>query len=309
MKSLSLIWLSKSDLSNLNSGEGGGNLTELKLYDNKTKPYVSGQSMRRALFDTVAREYEDVFKCTPELPCTDIENCWGCDLRGFLATEENVGGSKRWSPLKVSPALGQLKKELVTDLLTRHSDIEKEGMKSKDQRMAYVQMVDNLYKMSLVIDTANIGRVVEPEITGNKSDKKFAGWNETVNISGDDKKERVNATLDAVFNLSGFAKQARSMSDLSPDILFLSIKETYNQRGQQIFDLDENGKLNIDKVETILKEHQLLGNEIILGLTPGILDEDNEKELTDLFDSYGVQVVSVLEAINWAKEKVSKAEL
>src|SRR5690554_7335960 len=84
MKGITLVWLTKADLSNLNSGQGSGNLTELKTYANGTKPYISGQATRTALFDTIARSYPDKFKCVSERPCTDVENCWSCDLRGFL---------------------------------------------------------------------------------------------------------------------------------------------------------------------------------------------------------------------------------
>ena len=85
IKGITMVWLSKTDLSNLNAGEGGGgNVTELKTYDNRRKPYASGQSVRHALREAIERNNPDVFRCTPESPCGDVNNCWLCDLFGYL---------------------------------------------------------------------------------------------------------------------------------------------------------------------------------------------------------------------------------
>ncbi|RKU14237.1 type I-B CRISPR-associated protein Cas7/Cst2/DevR, partial [Candidatus Poribacteria bacterium] len=63
-KGITMVWLSKTDLSNLNAGEGGGgNVTELKTYDNGTKPYASGQSVRHALRESIGRNNPNVFLC------------------------------------------------------------------------------------------------------------------------------------------------------------------------------------------------------------------------------------------------------
>ena len=40
---VTVTWLSKTDLSNINSGEGGGgNVVELKTYRSGRRPYASG---------------------------------------------------------------------------------------------------------------------------------------------------------------------------------------------------------------------------------------------------------------------------
>ena len=50
---------------------------------------------------------------------------------GFWQQKEGEGGERRWSPLKVTPGLGQLNTDIVSDLLTRHSVIAKEDKKVK----------------------------------------------------------------------------------------------------------------------------------------------------------------------------------
>ena len=114
-KSLEISWIFETDLSNMNAGEGSSNLKEIKSYNNGL-PYISGQSMRHALRESMKRENKDDFKCTPEYPCGDIKQCWTCDLFGYLLPGE---GSKRWSPIKASPALGQIREPITTDLIFR----------------------------------------------------------------------------------------------------------------------------------------------------------------------------------------------
>ncbi|SEN02732.1 type I-B CRISPR-associated protein Cas7/Cst2/DevR [Lihuaxuella thermophila] len=306
IKSILLSWLTRTDLGNLNAGEGAGNLSDLKLYDNGRKPYVSGQAVRRALFDTIQRNYPEHFHCSPETPCGDVENCWSCDLRGFLATEEGKGGTRRWSPVKSSPALGQIQKDIINDLLTRHSDITKENRESKDMRLAYVQMVENTYKVNLVIDVDNIGRVVEPVIETKGKKQKVTGYQTTIDIGEQERMIRVQALLDGVYHLSGFAKQARALNSLAPEFLFISLKNTYNQRGLNALDLDHDCNMHPERLSIILKEHQMLGDQVCVGWTPGVIT--NESEIRPVFEQYHVPILSVLEAIEWAKEQVGKKQ-
>lgn len=306
MKAVSISWLVKTDLSNLNAGENAGNLTELKRYHFDSKPYVSGQSIRRALFDTIQRSYPDRFLCSPETPCGDVENCWSCDLRGYLAPEEGTGGTRRWSPIKSSPALGQVASDIVNDLLTRHSDLEKENKQSKDNRIAHVQMTENIYRCNIVLDLANIGVVHSPiieEKKGSKGKSVVRGYQKKLEISREEKITRVHAVLDSIYHLSGFAKQARSASSLAPEIMVLALQDTYNQRGLSVLDLNGNGEMDLGRLEITLKEHQLLGNKLVIGWTPGIVA--NEQSVLEIFEKYHYPVMTVLEGIIWAKEQIS----
>jgi CRISPR-associated protein Cst2 len=306
MKCICLTWLSKADLSNLNSGEGSGNLTELKTYDRGRKPYTSGQSNRTALFETMVRSYPDKFLCSSELPCGDVQNCWGCDLRGFLATEEGVGGERRWSPLKVSPGLGQIPGEIITDLLTRASMVEKKDRKSSDHRIAHVQMTENIYKLSVVLDVDNVGKVKLPEIEGTGSKQRFAGWKTSVDIGEEHRAQRVRAVLDAVFNLSGFAKQARAAASLSPDVIMIILQPTYNQRGLKALELNERGEVDLNRMTAALDEHRAVGNEVIFGYTPGIVA--NDSDLLALLKEKEIQVMPVYKAFAAAKTRLAPGE-
>ncbi len=303
IKCVTVTWLAKADLSNLNSGEGSGNLTELKLYYNGQKPYISGQATRTALMDTIARSYPDKFLCTPERPCADVANCWSCDLRGFLATKEGVGGDRRWSPLKVSPGLGQIPADIVTDLLTRSSIFDKgEDRESKDMRIAHVQMAENIYKFGMTVDIENIGKVKEPILEGKGKNQKLKEWKETVNISAEERKLRINAVLDGIYNLSGFAKQARAATSLAPDIVMISLQETYNQRGLKALEVNDDRTINISILKAAIQDHKNQGNTLLFGYTPGVVT--NESELESLLKENNIEVQTVYEAFKQAKELI-----
>ena len=302
MKAITLVWLTRADLSNLNSGQGSGNLTELKTYANGTKPYVSGQATRTALFDTIARSHGDKFKCTSERPCTDVRYCWSCDLRGFLATKEGEGGERRWSPLKVTPGLGQIPSEIVTDLLTRSSVIVKDDRTSKDMRLANVQMTDNLYRFALVIDVDNIGLVKEPILEGTGKEQRVTGWEEVINIGDEERKIRVAALLDGIFNLSGFAKQARAAASLAPELLLAISQDTYNQRGLKALEVDDQGNIKVDVLANALRENIDLGNTVMFGGSAGIVE--NWDEVLGVLEKYQVEVMPVHKVIESLKSSL-----
>ncbi|OQX22252.1 MAG: hypothetical protein BWK75_01245 [Candidatus Altiarchaeales archaeon A3] len=319
MKSINMVWLSKANLSNINAGEGSGNVTELKTYDKGRKPYASGQSVRHALRQSIERAHPDVYKCVPELPCGNVNDCWLCDLFGYLNPKKGEGSDRRWSALKVSPALGQIRTDIVTDMLTRHSiqeskeneekyekiaELEKElenkkdnaeesnkikeeidkikgSIKdTKDQRIAHVQLMENIYKIGVVIDYDNIGKVLVPEgiFTGKKEVRKFKNWKIEINIGDDQRKERAKSVLDGIMNLSDFAKQARNMVSFSPDIVIVSLQNRYNHRLMRALDLDDNGKINKDELEVILKDIKQC-SEILVGYTPGVISKESESDL------------------------------
>lgn len=311
MKAISLVWLARADLSNINSGQGSGNLTELKTYSHGRKPYASGQSVRRALFDTLTRTYPDKFKCLAEKPCGDVENCWACDLRGFLAPKAGEGGDRRWSPLKITPALGQIPSEIVTDMLTRMSVFDKEGRESKDNRIAHVQLAENIYRVAAVIDVENIGRVLEPDIetkgTGKQKEEIFKGWKPVIEVDINERRKRIQAVLDGFYNLSGFAKQARSATSLAPEIVLITIQDVYNQRGLKALELDDSGQIDLRALGWILDEHQALGYKDIFGFTPGVVN--NENELLALLKNKGIEALPVHNAFQQAKNLVAEAVL
>ncbi len=296
LKGVAIVWLSKTDLSNLNAGEGGGgNVTELKTYDNGRKPYASGQSVRHALREAIHRNNPGVFLCVPETPCTQVAECWLCDLFGFLNPIAEKGFNRRWSPIKVTPALGQIASDIVTDLLIRMSDKEKEDKQTSDQRIAYVQMMANVYRVGLSLDVANVGKVVEPQYEGKGKNATFKGWETTVEIGPTVKVERAVAVLDALGGIADFAKQARNAASLAPDIFIASTHTRYSHRTLRALELDEKGEVKTEVLQVILQDLRDDDAEIFCGFTPGVVQ--NDTALTQLLDEFGVEIVNPIRAL------------
>lgn len=296
LKGVAIVWLSKTDLSNLNAGEGGGgNVTELKTYDNGRKPYASGQSVRHALREAIHRNNPGVFLCVPDTPCTQVAECWLCDLFGFLNPIADKGFDRRWSPIKVTPALGQIASDIVTDLLIRMSDKERDDKQTSDQRIAYVQMMANVYRVGLSLDVANVGKVVEPQYEGKGKEATFKGWETTVEIGPTGKVERAVAVLDALGGIADFAKQARNAASLAPDIFIASTHTRYSHRTLRALELDEKGEVKTEVLQVILQDLRDDDAEIFCGFTPEVVQ--NDTALTQLLDEFGVEMVNPIRAL------------
>ena len=287
LKGITMVWLSKTDLSNLNAGEGGGgNVTELKTYDNGRKPYASGQCVRHALREAIERNNPGVFLCTPESPCGDIQNCWLCDLFGYLNPKLGEGFDRRWSPIKATPALGQIANDIVTDMLIRMSDREKsDDKKTRDQRIAYVQMMSNVYRTGISLDVANIGRAVRARYEGK--DQAFGGWETVTDIKAEERRHRAIAVLEAIGGIADFAKQARNAASLSPDIFIASTHSRYSHRTLRALECDDKGNVKTDVLRVILQDLQDDGATVFFGFTPHVVK--NDKALLETVKEFGLE--------------------
>ena len=321
LKGITMVWLSKTDLSNLNAGEGGGgNVTELKTYDNG-KPYASGQSVRHALREAIERNNPGVFHCTPESPCGKVAECWLCDLFGYLNPKLDEGFDRRWSPIKATPALGQITSDIVTDLLIRMSDKPKpktrraqteeqensdnEERRKRDQRIAYVQMMSNVYRIGLSLDFANIGFAKKAKYDGTGNKAEFKGWEELTNVSLDERRRRAIAVLEAIGGMSDFAKQARNAASLSPDIFIASIHSRYSHRTLRALECGDDGKVNTDTLEVILEDLRDDGAKLSFGFTPGVVN--NDKELLETVKKFGLEKMNPVRALKNLVEAVQNA--
>ena len=276
-KCVTITWLSKVDLSNLNSGEGGGgNVVELKLYRSGRRPYASGQSVRHALREAIERGNPGCFKSTPEAPTGDIKEDWLCDLFGFLSPRKGEGSDRRWSPIKCTPALAQLDGEIVTDLLLRMSDLDKSDEKaSKDQRLAYVQLAENVFRTGLTIDVHAIGRKLD--VQGDSKTKVITRreWDDL--ISEEERLKRVKAILMALPRMGDFAKQARNAVSFAPDLFFAAVLPEYTQRGLRVLELDADGNADLETLEVVADDlKQIEGAQLFVGHTPNVIKNDAE---------------------------------
>ena len=313
-------WLFRTDLSNLNAGEGSTNLKEIKTYRNGL-PYISGQSVRHALREAIRREYPDKFRCTVEFPCGNIKDCWLCDMFGYLLPSE---GAKRWSPVKASPALGQIKSPVTTDMILRLvNDIEcphchekinplvkgvrekgkkeiKQGAKLKcpkcdkefeapygiRQAIAYKQLVENIYRVCVSIDIDALGVEEVPIIEGEGTTAKINGIDRKDLYgpnSESERGERIKAILSAISNISDFASQSRELTNATPDVILLSVQGQYNHRLSSALQMDMEGNINKNTFRRVLEDCLAIPEtKIYAGIIPGIIKNEEEEIIPTL---------------------------
>lgn len=301
MKGINIVGLSRTSLTNLNSGEGGSNLVDVKRYliDNVSYPYVSGQAMRHYLKDAV-RKLSDDHSCVPNSngeSCGQVAECEICDMFGFMTTIKDVGARTRVSPVKVSPAMGlfPLDENSTLDLLTRQKRGE-EGRKSGGD-MVNVELGVNLYRYGLSIDLERIGAT--EKIAEHEMLKEILNIEPV--IPENQKIKRVEHVLKAVLHMTDFSKQARLLTDFTPDIILISLDSVFNHRLQKAVEIEE-GSIILERLLMIIKDMQAEGSEILFGAIPG--SASNLDDIKSALEELGIQQVSVREAVAQAINKL-----
>jgi len=296
-KAVSAVWLAETDLTNLNSGVGGSNLVDLKKYKkNKIDyPYVSGQAMRYYLKESIRRLVNSNEYCVANEKgetCGDITNCILCDLFGFMTTMKDKGAQTRVSPIKMSPAIGllPLNDNMTIDFLTRRKPQEKAGELKGD--IVNVELGVNLYKAGLSIDLVKIGSEEVIEEGHIINERK---------VSSDDIiKNRVKIALEAFKNISSYSKQARVLTDFTPNFIVLAVQNRYNHLLQKAIDLGTGRTLNTERLDQVLDS--LNGNKLYAGLLSGTLE--NEEEIKKVLIKHGIALKTPTEAIDMVIKEV-----
>lgn len=303
IKGINIVWLSESDLSNLNSGEGESNFVDVKKYKKNDIefPYVSGQAMRFYLKEAIRRNLSsNDFMCISNSKgetCGNIEKCIHCDLFGFMTTIQNKGADVRTSPVKVSPAIGLLPFEQNSniDFLTRKHNTGEDNKSSGD--IVNVEMGTNIYKAGISIDINSIGSIEEV------SENDFE-INRVSKINDEEKLKRIIYLLNAIVSISDYSKQSRLLTDFTPDILIISLQKIYNHRLQKAFLLDNDKNVNIEHLENILEDVGCFSEKIIFGLTSGIIN--NEEDVKKICKSKGIEIFTPKKAIDLVIEKLNE---
>ncbi|RLG51737.1 MAG: type I-B CRISPR-associated protein Cas7/Cst2/DevR [Thermoproteota archaeon] len=330
VKALSLCWLSETDLTNLNSGEGGSNLVDIKKYRWRGRefPYVSGQAMRFYLKEAIRREVGSEEACVANEQgetCGRIEKCVLCDLFGFMTTLPDRGAIVRVSPVKVSPAMGMipLDEAMVLDFLTRrHRGQEQVEAGELRGDIVNVELSVNLYKAGLCVDIQRVGREESPveidRIEGIKRrrrrDREVAEAKVIQSIQLEDltdeseRDRRVALLLNAVKDFSDYSKQARLLTDFTPDFILIALQSNYSHRLQKALEVnwERTVRLQIERLSQILTEVaedciRLAGRPAIFA---GMLNDllENEKEVRKLLESRSIPILTPRAAVEEAKK-------
>lgn len=297
LKGLNIVWLSETDLTNLNAGEGESNFIDVKKFkkDGVEYPYVSGQAMRFYLKEAMRRSLEDKeYMCIPDdqgETCGEIKKCLMCDIFGFMTTVKGKGAVTRVSPVKVSPAIGLLPfdENANVDFLTRRHRVS-EGKKMEGD-IVNVEISTNIYKGGISLDMVRVG-----------SDEKVDEEKRTVSVENvvgaPEKNKRVKKTLEALRFIADYSKQARLLTDFSPDVIAISLQKNYSHRLQKLFELNNRRELNIQRLNEILDDVSEYSDKMLFGMLSGVVK--NEADVKKAIEAKGIEVKTPSEVINEA---------
>lgn len=309
VKGINITWLATTDLTNLNSGEGGSNYVDVKKYkfQDREYPYVSGQAMRYYLKEGIRRLRAANDCCVPDdkgEACGNIKDCALCDLFGFMATIKGEGAKVRVSPVKVSPAIGLLPFDAnsTIDFLTRkkHKAV---GEKASGD-IVNVELGINLYKGGISIDVAKIGFEEEYDDTNKKMQFKDMRKGDDDTGKEREKNNRIAQVLESLSFLSDYSKQARLLTDFTPDFIIVSFQSNYSHRLQKALELksDAGINLNTDRLKEILADINGYSNLTYVGMIAGIVD--NEADVKKIFSEKSITVKTPNEAIKEAIKSI-----
>jgi CRISPR-associated protein Cst2 len=299
MKCVSLVWLSQTDLTNLNAGEGEANFVDVKKYkrNGSEYPYVSGQAMRYYLKEAIRRGLGDKYMCVPNdkgETCGDIQKCIGCDLFGFMLPKKGEGAGVRVSPVKVAPAMGLLPFDdnAVVDFLTRRHRMAGGKMEGD---IVNVEIGVNLYKSGIAIDVVRVGG--EERIDEKERTVKLEHF-----LDEEERKKRVSKVLEAVRYLSDYSKQARLLTDFTPDLILIAFQDVYSHRLQKALNVSD-GAINIERLDAVLSDIKEYSPKLIAGILPGAVEK--EEEVRAKLEGLEIKIKKTNEAITEALEHLN----
>jgi CRISPR-associated protein Cst2 len=305
LKGINMTWLSETDLTNLNAGEGESNYIDVKKYKENgiEYPYVSGQAMRFYIREALRRQLnEEEYMCIPDdkgETCGSIANCINCDLFGFMTTIKGSGAITRVSPVKVSPAIGLLPfdENSNVDFLTRRHRVT-EGSKMEGD-IVNIEVGKNIYKAGVSIDVLRVG--AEEEIQEEKRTTKIV-----TKIKKEEKISRIKKIIESIGFISDYSKQARLLTDFTPDIIAISFQNQYSHRLHKLFELSNNKKLNEQRLNEILTDVSTYSDTIFFGMTSGIIE--NEEKIKELLKENHIDVLTPKEAIDASLNYIESEE-
>jgi len=332
VKAIQMVWLSKTGLTNLNSGEGGSNLVDIKKfrYGGQEFPYVSGQAMRFYLKEAIRRHLQPQEACVADEQgetCGRIDECVLCDLFGFMWTEraERRGEGRshvRTSPVKVSPAMGLLPLDytMVMDFLTRRprSTTIESAQEEEARSIVNVELAINIYKAGVCVDVVRVGR--EEELielrSAEEARRRFPlrGVSLRDYVNDRERSRRIALLLNAIKDFSDYSKQARLLTDFTPDFVLVALQHNYSHRLQKAIELYSDGtaRMNVERLQQIISEvrEELVSVDGKPALWAGMVDGivDNADEVKKVLTDFGVPILTPRQAIDEAKKALGCAD-
>jgi CRISPR-associated protein Cst2 len=113
-------------------------------------------------------------------------------------------------------------------------------------------------------------------------------------------KNRVKIALEAFKNISSYSKQARVLTDFTPNFIVLAVQNRYNHLLQKAIELRTGRTLNTERLDQVLDS--LNGNKLYAGLLSGTLE--NEEEIKKVLIKHDIALKTPTEAIDMVIKEV-----
>lgn len=194
----------------------------------------------------------------------------------------------------MSPAEGLFPyaKTSTLDFLTRRKPQEKAEERTGD--IVNVELTRNLYKCGMDIDLVKIGH---EEKINFKERKVFL---ERL-VDNGNRLARIRKIIQAIRFMTDYSKQARLLTDFTPDVICITFQNLYSHRIQKLFSVNpQEGTLDTRRMKDILNDVKGYSDKIFFGMIPSVLG--NEKEIESLLDQMGLHKLTPYEALDQALE-------
>ncbi len=283
-----IAYIIKVNLAHLNGCENVGNIVTIKKisdYNDNEYAYISWQALRRYIKETLKLAGETISSVDkdwnpyylPEEDDEEIKKWFDAQLwknKAKLNSEEEFvkllwkvfrkyidldlfwfmfpKGERRWSPVKVSPAVSIFPWKGETDFLTRKQLVE--WWKDKSGNIVNVEIDSNNFMKGVIMIDENLVWSWENEYTYQKTDI----------LTEEEKKERIKKILEAIRNLTWWAVQSRNLEDISPAFAIIIEQKYWNPFLLNILKIDKNWYINIDEIIETLKENWIESGKYIL---------------------------------------------
>lgn len=270
-----------------NYGEGIGNVTALKKISRGSGDmytYISRQALRynmveqMGINDTPLDLDKKVIQFHPD---SSIKDSAEIDLFGYMKTKKPMRTRAAVARLSNAVALESFQTDL--DFLTNKGLLDRYNQNSETAldggNIAQSEIHKSFYAYTITIDLDNVGIDV----------------NDNLEIDNLEKAERVNALLTTIKFLYRDIKGRRE--NLSPIFAIGGVYDIKNPFFENRLKLNKN-YLNIDTIESVLGYDQKVKNHTKVGLTKGVLQNDQEIEQK-------LNAVGIGELFNTLTEEVS----
>lgn len=288
--SITITYLSKVSFASLNgSDKEVDNINPIKkvtMQNGEELPYVSSQAIRRALRDKLEELGSELSpvgqsstdKGAPKTEMNPIKYI-DDDLFGYMDASKGKDGEKGTSDVRTSP----IRVESLLALATYKGDLDyatnfmgkKIGL---DANIFETEIHSGVYRGTILIELDRIGKetVLKDEKSRELETRDL--------VDNSEKAERVKNFLNAFQMLWSQGRQSRFLADISPKFIAAGLMKSKNPIFLEAVELNEDGKINIDKLETVVSDYDKFIEDHVFAVQEAVFDK--EEGMTNLKEGF-----------------------